>query len=153
MKNVKSLLAAGVAALALSSCASYTADAPIMGISSNSINTYVAADLDYKGAKQISAEVETKILFGIFRLSRNGNKQLTNQNRYKGLSKLERQALYRAKMNSDMDIILEPEFISEKHSWFFGAYKTRKVSVKGWGVNMKGIKEDSHGVSNGAGEY
>lgn len=148
MKNVKSLLVAGVATLAFSSCAHYTVDAPLMGISSNSINTYVAADLDYKGAKQISADVETKTLFGIFSLSRNGDKQLTNLNRYRGLSKPERQALYRAKMNNGVDIVLDPEFATEKHSWFFGAYKTRKVSVKGWGVNIKGIKEDAHGNPN-----
>ena len=114
-----------------------------MGITNNSINTYVAADLDYKGAKKVSAEVENKILFGVFRLSRNGDKQLTNTNRYKGLSKAQRQALYRAKVNNSVDIIMEPEFTTEKHSWFFGAYKTRKVSVTGWGVNMKGIKEDT----------
>lgn len=149
MKKVKSLLVAGVAVLAFSSCAHYTVDAPIMGIASNSINTYVAADLDYKNAKQISADVESKTLFGFISLTRNGDKVLTNSNRYKGLSKPERQALYRAKTNNNVDIILEPEFTVEKHSWFFGAYKTRNVKVKGWGVNMKGIKEDPHGVTNG----
>ena len=148
MKNLKSLLVAGVAVLAFSSCAHYTVDSPVMGIASNSINTYVTADLDYKNAKQISADVETKTLFGFISLSRNGDKQLTNTNRYKGLSKPERQALYRAKTNNNVDIILEPEFTVEKHSWFFGAYKTRKVNVKGWGVNMKGIKEDPHGITN-----
>ena len=142
MKSFKGLLVAGVAALAFSSCAHYTIDAPVMGIANNSINTYVAADLDYKGAKKISAEVESKKLFGFISLVRNGDKQLTNSNRYKSLSKPERQALYRAKNNNNVDIILEPEFSTEKHSWLFGLYKTSKVSVSGWGVNMKGIKED-----------
>ena len=49
-----------------------------------------------------------------------------------------------AKENSGVDIILEPEFESERHSWFFGAYRTSKTKVKGWGVNVKGIKEDKH---------
>lgn len=135
-------------AMAFASCASYTQDAPIMGIAGNTINTYVAADLDYKGAKKISADVEKKILFGFIHLSRNGNKQLTNPNRYRGLNKLQRQALYRAKTNSNVDIVLDPEFTTEKHSWFFGLYKTRKCSVKGWGVNMKGIKEDTNANTN-----
>ena len=148
MKSIKLTLATGVMAMAFASCASYTQDAPIMGISGNSINTYVAADLDYKGAKKISADVETKILFGFIPLSRNGNKQLSNPNRYRGLTKLQRQALYRAKTNSNVDIVLDPEFTTEKHSWFFGLYKTRKCSVKGWGVNMKGIKEDTNANSN-----
>ncbi len=153
MKNIKGFFVAVVVALAFTSCAHYTVDAPIMGISSNSINTYVAADLDYKNAKRISADVEQKKLFGFISLSRNGDKQLTNLNRYKGLTKLERQALYRAKVNNNVDIIMEPEFTVEKHSWFFGAYKTRKVNVKGWGVNMKGIKEDTHGNTNRSGEF
>ncbi len=153
MKNFKSLLAAGVMAMTFASCAHYTVDGPVMGISSNSINTYVAADLDYKGAKQVSANVESKTLFGFISLSRNGDKQLTNTNRYRGLSKPERQALYRAKTNNNVDIILEPEFTVEKHSWFFGAYKTHNVSVKGWGVNMKGIKEDTNGNRNTIGEF
>lgn len=153
MKNYKNLLATGILAMSFASCAHYTVDGPVMGISSNSINTYVAADLDYKGAKQVSADVESNTLFGFINLTRNGDKQLTNSNRYKGLSKAERQALYRAKVNNNVDIIMEPEFTVEKHSWFFGAYKTRKVSVKGWGVNMKGIKEDPHGMRNGEGEF
>lgn len=140
-------------AMAFTSCAHYTVDAPVMAIAGNSINTYVAADLDYKNAKRISADVETKKLFGFINLSRNGDKQLTNTNRYKGLTKPERQALYRAKVNNNVDIIMEPEFTTEKHSWFFGAYKTRKVSVKGWGVNMKGIKEDANGVLNHTGDF
>lgn len=153
MKNFKTLLVAGVIALGFSSCAHYTTEAPVMGISSNTINTYVAADLDYKGAKVVSADVESKTLFGFISLSRNGDKQLTNTNRYKGLSKPERQALYKAKVNNNVDIIMEPEFTVEKHSWFFGAYKTRKVNMKGWGVNMKGIKEDQHGVMNPTREF
>lgn len=153
MKSFKSLLAVGVAALAFTSCAHYTVDSPIMGIASNSINTYVAADLDYSSAKQISANVESKTLFGFISLTANGDKQLTNTNRYKGLSKPERQALYRAKVNYNVDLILEPEFTVEKHSWFFGAYKTRNVSVKGWGVNIKGIKEDPHGITNGTRDF
>lgn len=135
------LLVAGIAVLSLGSCATYTTDAALMSIRNNSINTYVDADLDYNNAKRVSAEVETKTILGFIQLNRNGNKQLTNLNRYKYLNKAERQALYRAKENGNVDIILEPEFTTEKHSWFFGLYKTGKTSVKGWGVNMKGIKE------------
>ncbi len=153
MKKFRTLLVASVAAMAFTSCAHYAVDAPIMGIASNSINTYVEADLDYQGAKQISGDVETKTLFGFISLSRNGDKQLTYNNRYRGLSKAQRQALYRAKTNSNVDIVLEPEFTVEKHSWFFGAYKTCKVGVKGWGVNIKGIKEDPRGMANGTNSF
>ena len=151
MRNFKNVIALGLCSLAFASCAHYTMESPVMGIANNSVNTYVAADLDYKGAKKISAEVESKTLLGVFSLSRNGDKQLSNLNRYRHLTKPQRQALYRAKTNNGVDVIIEPEFATEKHSWFFGAYKTRKVTVTGWGVNMKGIKEDTN--QNGSGQF
>lgn len=133
----------------MTSCASYQHTAPVMAIGGNNINTYVEADLDYDNAKKVSAEVESKTLLGFISLTRNGNKTVKSNNRYKGLSKSEAQALYRAKTNADVDMILEPEFENESHSWFFGAYKTKKTVVKGWGINVKGIKEDTRGIGNG----
>lgn len=146
----KSILVAIVAAVALSltSCASYTNSGAVMNVRSNSINTYVEADLDYEGAKKVDATIESKKLFGFISLTRNGDKQFVSSNRYKGLTKAEKQALYRAKETADVDIILEPEFTTEKHSWFFGAYKTYVTKVTGWGVNIKGIKEDKRGIRN-----
>ena len=134
--------------MSFTSCASYVKEAPILGFGGNSINTYVAAELDYANAKKVQASVNTATLLGFIQLERNGNKILKNTNRYKGLSKAERQALYRAKENADVDIILDPEFESEKHSWFFGLYRTSSTKVKGWGINVKGIKEDTHGYPN-----
>lgn len=130
-----------VVALVMTSCASYQKSAPVMSIKGNNINTYVAADLDYDGAKKVEGVVETKTILGI-PMIRNGKKTLENTNRYRGLSKIEKQALYRAKQNGNVDLILEPEFETEKHSYFFGAYRTARTVVKGWGVNVKGIKED-----------
>jgi len=119
-----------------------------MGFGGNSINTYVSADLDYANAKKVQASVNTRTLFGFIQLERNGCKLIKSVNRYRGLSKAERQALYRAKENADVDIILDPEFESEKHSWLFGLYRTSSTKVKGWGINVKGIKEDVHGYPN-----
>ncbi len=126
----------------LASCASYQKTAPVMGVQSNNINTYVAADLDYANAKKVEAAVTSKTVLGFIQLVKNGNKTLKSSNRYNRLTKSESQALYRAKENSGVDIILEPEFEKEKHSWFFGIYKTSTTKVKGWGINVKGIKED-----------
>ncbi len=119
-----------------------------MSFGSNNINTYVEADLDYVNAKKVEGSVNTSTLFGFIQLKRNGNKTLKSVNRYKGLSKSESQALYRAKENADVDVILEPEFETEKHSWFFGAFRESSTKVKGWGVNIKGIKKDEHGIPN-----
>lgn len=139
----KMLLGAFVASLLMTSCASYEKTAPIMGVTGNTINTYVEADLDYEHAKKVEGVIETASFLGIS-LTRNHCKLLKSSNRYKGLDKREAQALYRAKESGNVDIILEPEFEKEKHSYFFGAYKTGSVKVKGWGVNIKGIKKDTH---------
>lgn len=142
-------ICAGVLATScFTSCASYQKEAAIMGLNSGRINTYVEADLDYANAKKVEGAVNTSTLFGFIELKKNGNKLLKSSNRYKGLTKRESQALYRAKESSQVDVILEPEFESEKHSWFFGAYKETSTKVTGWGVNMKGIKEDKHGIVN-----
>lgn len=136
-----------VMALCFSSCARYTTSAPIMGMT-NGVNTYVEADLDYNNAKRVEGYVETKTLFGFIQLVRNGKRTLTNTTRYRGLSQAEKQALYRAKESGKVDIIVEPEFEKEKHSWFFGAYKTTKTKATGWGLNVRGLKEDQHGNRN-----
>jgi len=135
------LFVAVCATVLLSSCASYQKTAPIMGIGGNNINTYVAAELDYENAKRIEGTIETQTLFG-FNLIFNGNKTIKSTNRYKGLNKRESQALYKAKSEANVDIILEPEFETESHSWFLGIYRTSKTKVKGWGINVKSIKED-----------
>ena len=143
MKKINSFIALCMVVF-LSSCASYQKTAPIMGVGGNNINTYVSAELDYENATKIEGIVETKTLFGFINLIRNGNKTLKSTNRYKGLNKRESQALYKAKTNSNVDIILEPEFESENHSWFFGLYRTSTTKVKGWGINIKSIKEDKN---------
>ncbi|MCH5178426.1 MAG: hypothetical protein J1F13_01990 [Prevotellaceae bacterium] len=141
-------MCAGLLVMGFASCASYQKEAAIMSIGGNSINTYVAADIDYANAKQVAGSINTRTVLWFIQLERNGNKTLKSVNRYRNLSKTEAQALYRAKQDGDVDIILEPEFDTEKHSWFFGIYKTSKTQVKGWGVNIKGLKEDTHGVLN-----
>lgn len=146
----KSIFMMGLGALLFASCASYQQTAPMMGVQSNNINTYVAADLDYANAKKVEATVESKTVLWFIQLVRNGNKTVKSTNRYNSLSKTESQALYRAKNNANVDIILEPEFESEKHSWFFGIFQRNITKVKGWGINVKGIKEDTkqNGVLN-----
>ncbi|UKK48127.1 hypothetical protein L6475_13110 [Prevotella sp. E9-3] len=132
-----------IVAMGVSSCASYSTTAPLQGISENAISTYAEADIDYASAKRVTATIETGSVFGIPTIS-NGNKQLRSSNHYGRLTKRQAQALYKAKKESGMDIILDPEFESEKHSYFFGAIKNGKTTVSGWGVKVKGIKDSRH---------
>jgi hypothetical protein len=148
MKKLFSIVLIAMNVLFLASCASYEKSGAVMSVSSNSINTYVTADLDYQGAKKVEGIVDTQTLFGFIQLTRNGKRVFKSSNRYKGLDKKESQALYRAKENAGVDIILEPEFEKETHSWCLGLYRTSHTVVKGWGVNIKGIKEDNRGYRN-----
>ena len=135
-----SLLMAGCM---FTSCASYRQTAPLLGFDGNRIYTYVEADIDYASAKRVTGTVEASHVFGISTI-RNGNKTLRSSNHYKGLSKREAQALYKAKVSSGVDLILDPEFECEKHRYFFGLINNSKTTVRGWGVMLKGIKEYKH---------
>lgn len=148
MKLFKGLFVASAIALSLTSCASYEKTGPIMGIQSNSVNTYVAADFDYANAKRVSGAVKNKTLLGFIKLGKNGNRYYTASNRYRGLSKAEQQALYRAKETGNVDVIMEPNFERESHSYFFGLFRTTEVKVSAWGLNYKGLKEDPKGNVN-----
>lgn len=130
----------GIALLTLSSCAYYSQTAPISGLDPNGIKVNVVADLDMENAKTVTATVKTKKLFGFINLVHNERKNIRSP-RYRGFSEAEGLALYRAKNEADVDVILEPEFESEKHSWFLGIYKTRTTTLRGLGVNIKGYQK------------
>lgn len=128
---------------ATTSCAMYQTSAPIIPIDGTA-NTYLEADLDYSSAKKVEGTVKTNTLFGFIQLTKNGHKYLKSTSLYRHMSKAESQALYRAKTDGKVDLIVNPEFEEEKHSYLFGLYKTTKVTVSGWGMNVKGIKQDTH---------
>ena len=127
--------------LLLAGCASYQKTAPLQGMNSNTVSTYAEADIDYSSAKKVSGTIETKKIFG-FNTIRNGNKTLKSSNHYGRLSKREAQALYKAKESADVDLILDPEFETEKHSYFFGLIRNSTTKVTGWGVKIKGMKDN-----------
>ena len=123
------------------SCTSVKSTTPVMAIGSNNIITNVKADLDYDGVKKINGEATTHRVLWIFGHTPGGNRQISANNKYKGLNKAERTALYRAKNAGDVDMVLEPEFDTETKSYFFGIYKKTNVKVKAWGANIKGFQD------------
>lgn len=144
MKKILTLILVLAGILSLSSCATYTKNAPVYGIGGNNINTYVKANLDLANAKKVEATVEQKYVLGFIPLIFNGNKTLVSSNRYGRLSKVEGLALYRAKQDGNCDIILEPQFTTESHCFFLGLWRTYKTQVTGWGCNIKGLEEDKY---------
>lgn len=141
MKKLFKLLAIAIVMVMAVSCTSVRSTAPVMAVGSNNIITNVKADLDYAGIKKINGEATTHRVLWIFGHTPGGNKQITANNKYKGLNKAERTALYRAKNAGDVDMVLEPEFDTETKSYFFGIYKKTKVKVKAWGANIKGFQD------------
>lgn len=144
MKNNILFVAIVATIMALTSCTSVKQTAPVMGIAGNNIVTNVKADLDYNNVKKIKGSATTNRILWIFNHTVNGNKKLSTNNRYKGLSQTESVALYRAKTAADVDVVLEPQFEVETKSYFFGIYKRTQVNVVGWGANIKSFKDGSH---------
>lgn len=132
-----------VALFLATSCSAVKETAPVMAIGSNNIITNVKADVDYQGATKIKGSATTHRVLWIFKHTANGNKMLKANNRYKGLGNTESVALYRAKKAADVDLVLEPQFETETHSYFFGIYKKTTVNMSGWGANIKGFKDAS----------
>ena len=142
MKHLFKLFAFAVLLGLMASCgASHTATAPVMAIGSNNIITNVKADLDYANIKKIEGEATCNRILWIFSHTPKGAAQLQANNKYKGLNKTQSTALYRAKTNSDVDVVLEPEFTTETKSYFFGIFKKTKVKMTGWGANIKGFQD------------
>lgn len=128
----KTFLLLGLLMALMSSCNSYNTAAPVFGYDQNCIKTNVTAELDITNIKEKYKKIETRVLFGIIQFKHNNDhRYLKSSSRYRSLTKSESQLLYKAKQNSSADIIFDLEFTSEKHSWFFGSYKTTKITVDG----------------------
>lgn len=148
MKTKLFVIALVATILGLTSCSSVKQTAPVMALAGNSINTHIKADIDFEHIKRIKGGATTTRVLWIFNHTTNGNKKLTANNKYKGLSEGESIALYRAKTAADVDVVLEPQFDVETKSYFFGIYKRTKVNVVGWGANIKGFSEDPSSITN-----
>ena len=113
----------------------------MLAIGANCVNTYIKAELDYQNARPIEAEINIRKFLGM-NLVYNEDKRFVSSNRYKGFGKYESQALYKAIEENDVDIVIEPRFETDTHCWLFGIFKQCNIKVKGWGMNIKGFKED-----------
>ena len=139
MKKINFVLM-GIAAFAMTSCAFYNQTAPLVGINPDGVETNLVADLDMANAKTITASVKTKTLFGFIPLVKNGQKVIKSP-RYGHLTKSEGLALYKAKSEAGVDVIIDPEFESERHSYFFGAFRTTFTVLRGYGAKVKSYRQ------------
>lgn len=141
MKTIKYFFLGIVSLLLLSSCATYQQSSQILKSKKNRVTIDVEANLDLQHMKKVSAEVEQKVVFWFIPLIFNRDKALYSSNESQYYNEYERMALYRAKSDANVDIVLLPEFEVEKHSWFLGFYRTYQVKLTGWGTNIKSFEK------------
>lgn len=142
MKKLTFVSAFALAAM-FTGCASYHQTGDVVN-SDIVIKSHVNMVLDLENAKPVSATVKRNTAFGIS--STNYRTTLddgTSAVFGSGMSKLKKRALAKAKIEGNVDVILEPEYTTESHSYFFGLFKKKICTVKGYGVNVKGFKEAS----------
>jgi len=141
MKTIKFILCGIAALFMLSSCATYTQSSQILKSKKNRVKIDVEANLDLQHMKKVSAEIEQKVVFWFIPLIFNRDKALHSSNESQYYNEYERMALYRAKSEANVDVVLLPEFAIEKHSWFLGFYRTYQVKLTGWGTNIKSFEK------------
>ncbi len=138
MKKLAVVSAFAVAVM-LTSCASYTQTGSVVE-SDIDVESNVEMVLDLQNAKKVSATVKRNTVFGF---STTDYKTVLDDGTsalFGGKAKIKKQALAKAKIESNVDVILEPEYTTESHSYFFGLIKNKICTVKGYGVNIKGFK-------------
>ncbi len=146
MKNYLFILLCAVTAYALSSCAVYRDTTPIVGYNSYGIKADVTAELDPTSIKDVTITMKRNYILWFIPLQRNKNKILLSSNHYpigrpySSIGELQGMALYKAKVNNNADLILDPQFEIEHHSYFFGFYRKNEVRLNAKTVNVKEIK-------------
>ena len=135
MKHFLFSLICVISVLAFSSCASYRTSAPIVGYDSYGIRADVQAELDPASLKDVSVTMKKNYIFWIIPMNFSKDKTLLSANHYPIASNpfsligdLQGKALYKAKINNSADLILNPEFEIERHSWFLGFLRKNSVT-------------------------
>ena len=136
MKAKKLLTILGLSFI-LMSCASYNQTAPVVSYQ-GTLTNLVKPILDLSSGRNISG---TEATTSIFCFIIGGSKKTLSSDNYRGLTPYESRAMYKALSASGYDMILNPQFYTESHSYFFGVYRTKEVKVTGFGVKIKGYEE------------
>lgn len=148
MKLVKFLMFA-VVAVALASCSSSRDTGKIADFSKIKAQTdVVRGDLDLNVANKVEG-VATCWYVGPIRVSGDNKtyEDLSNSQSDalfgffggKKASIVERTALCNAMQGTDYDVVVNPTYQSEKHSWFFGLVRKQKCKAKGFGAKFKNL--------------
>ena len=142
---MKKLLMINLAGLMLCSCNStFTNTLSVPMYSPKAEINPIRADVDVDMNKKISGEAEaTYFLF--FKVSKDDNKYaegLRFQSEGVGLKKLKASAGYKAISNSNVDIIVHPNYIIERHEYFF--FSTVKIKVTGYAGYFKKFYQEPY---------
>lgn len=140
MKALKILMMAGLVVLA-TGCKSIRQTGAVMEYGDEPVRTYVKANLDVDNVTPVEGKVNFAWVFGI--RTKGGGGTFTGHklqsNKY---SKAESRVLYDVMSKSGADVILNPKFYEEKHSWCFGLYRTKIIKVKGYAAKIKNFENE-----------
>ena len=140
MKTLKIFMMAGLMILAMG-CKSVRQTGAVFEYGNEPVRTYVKANLDLENATPVEGKVDFAYFLGIRTKGGGGTftgKQL-NSHKY---STAESRVLYNVMSQSGADVILNPKFYEEKHSWCFGLYRTKTIKVKGYATKIKNFEND-----------
>lgn len=146
MKKLKLFAAAGLTLLLMSSCSSTSKSGIIAPMDARMVpSKEIKADLDLDGETQVTGNSTMWYFLG-FRVT-GGNKYFENLYEKRSLlggrtSKAQSCAMYDALEKGDYDMIVNPQYINETHSFLFGLIKRYDVLVKGYGAKIKKVYQE-----------
>ncbi len=139
MKKI-SLFVVALFAIMLTSCASYQQTGAVEE-SCISMSTDLEMVLDLDNVVPVTATVKTTKNFGFKSSDYKTVLDDGTSSLFGGTSTIKRRALAKAKEAAGVDVILEPQYKIEKHSYFFGLFGSETCTVTGFGAKVKGFKK------------
>lgn len=149
MKNVIKFMAFAAVVLFMASCSSYTKTGVVSPLVGTTVNAEsLKADIDFNQQK-ITGESKLTYLFGFIKLS--GGNKLYEDGTTKSvklpfvgskMSRAKKAAMYDALDGTDYDLVANPQYKNEVHSYLFGLIKNYKSTVNGYGGKIKKIYQE-----------
>ena len=136
----------GVMVVLMSSCASTSRTGVIAPMEAEVIPVKeIKADIDLNGNQQVTGNAKQWYVAGI-RVS-GGNTYFENLSEKRSMfggrtSKAQASAMYDALQDGGYDMLVNPQYVNNIHSYFFGLVKRYDVTVKDYGAKIKSVHQE-----------
>lgn len=148
---MKKIIFGSFLALCVCSCATLSKTANIAdGVNSDIIINPITANVDLETASAVSGESKS-VYFFIFRL-KGDNKFVETPDKKSFWGRREEKcrnaAVYNALDLMKYDVLVQPKYTSEIHSYLFGLIKSYKIFVDGYGAKIQNLKQIQPGETD-----